>query len=645
MTQPLNKKRSARFMQSLTRTLTLAFAITASFTAPVHATTPPPTRSAQHLRPDALLQIDLSRASVVDKIIDNWKSEIPAAQIGAFRSKLSALRADQLLAANVSGSFDSVLEIVHSHSASATPTGAVTAAATPALGSAQSFYATQSELKNTLPAAQSAAFANINSTDTGKALGDAAADLVYTPVTPCRLFDTRTGQVSALGTVGGQFSNQQTKTITPAGACGIPTTGVASLFLSFHAFNNNPALLGVIGFMKPAAPFSALAATWTGANWATGTYITQTNPNGSFDAFVGNGAAMTANMVVDVMGYFTSPTRNGDGLRIVTLPGGADIPNVINGDDSNTIITTSGGMRGATISGGRDNIVGDQTGDNGNYGTIGGGLNNRVGLAGGAGGNYATVSGGDTNTASGGYSTVAGGGSNTASGGASIIAGGFNNLASGIASTVAAGSNNRALGQLSFAAGNGATASDASEFVWNGSGIAWNPKAQGLWGGNTTSTFNVKADRGIYFQAGASTGCTLAAGGTGWFCASDRSLKDKFNAVSPRAVLEKVAQLPITTWVIKGYDQLHMGPMAQDFRKAFGLGRDDVTINSTDAQGVALAAIQGLNQKLEAEAVKSKAKDAKILELEKKAVKVDALERANDAMQLELAAIKKKLGL
>jgi hypothetical protein len=294
MSEQPRKKRSMRFTQSLTLTFALALATTAAgIAAPISDS------HAQPLRPDALLQIDLNRSSVVDKIVESWKNEIPAAQIGAFRSKLSALRADQLLAANVSGSFDSVLEIVHSHSASA--------ATTPALGSAQSFYATQSELKNTLPAAQSAAFANINSADAGKALGDPNADLVYTPITPCRLFDTRTGQASALGTVGGQFSNQQTKTITPAGACGIPTTGVASLFLSFHAFNNNPALLGVIGFMKPAAPFSALAATWTGANWATGTYITQTNPNGSFDAFVGNGAPMTANMVVDVMGYFKAP--------------------------------------------------------------------------------------------------------------------------------------------------------------------------------------------------------------------------------------------------------------------------------------------------------------------------------------------------
>jgi hypothetical protein len=42
--------------------------------------------------------------------------------------------------------------------------------------------------------------------------------------------------------------------------------------------------------------------------------------------------------------------------------------------------------------------------------------------------------------------------------------------------------------------------------------------------------------------------------------------------------------------------------MAQDFHAAFGLnGSDDTHISLVDAQGVALAAIQGLNRKLETE--------------------------------------------
>jgi trimeric autotransporter adhesin len=81
---------------------------------------------------------------------------------------------------------------------------------------------------------------------------------------------------------------------------------------------------------------------------------------------------------------------------------------------------------------------------------------------------------------------------------------------------------------------------------------------------------------------------------------SDRNAKEAFTAVDPQAVLAKVAALPITQWQFKGQPgEAHLGPMAQDFRAAFGLGPDERHIATVDADGVALAAIQGLNQKLE----------------------------------------------
>jgi dTDP-4-amino-4,6-dideoxygalactose transaminase len=44
-----------------------------------------------------------------------------------------------------------------------------------------------------------------------------------------------------------------------------------------------------------------------------------------------------------------------------------------------------------------------------------------------------------------------------------------------------------------------------------------------------------------------------------------------------------------------------MGVMAQDFYAAFGIGEDERHITTIDADGVAFAAIQGLNEKLETE--------------------------------------------
>ena len=77
---------------------------------------------------------------------------------------------------------------------------------------------------------------------------------------------------------------------------------------------------------------------------------------------------------------------------------------------------------------------------------------------------------------------------------------------------------------------------------------------------------------------------------------SDRHLKERFAPVDPHDVLARVTALPVETWNYKDQDPAirHIGPMAQDFAAAFGVGEDDRHINLLDANGVALAAIQGL---------------------------------------------------
>ena len=92
---------------------------------------------------------------------------------------------------------------------------------------------------------------------------------------------------------------------------------------------------------------------------------------------------------------------------------------------------------------------------------------------------------------------------------------------------------------------------------------------------------------------------------------SDRNLKENFAPVSPREVLDKVAALPITRWNFIG-DAVtpHVGPMAQDFHAAFGVGPDDKHIATVDADGVALAAIQGLNLKVDSENASLRAENA-----------------------------------
>jgi UTP-glucose-1-phosphate uridylyltransferase len=97
---------------------------------------------------------------------------------------------------------------------------------------------------------------------------------------------------------------------------------------------------------------------------------------------------------------------------------------------------------------------------------------------------------------------------------------------------------------------------------------------------------------------------------------SDRNAKEAFSPITPAQILEKVTQMPVSEWSYKvDANTRHIGPMAQDFYTAFNVGTDDKHIAPVDEGGVALAAIQGLNQKVED-------REAKIQE---QAAEIDAL--------------------
>lgn len=105
--------------------------------------------------------------------------------------------------------------------------------------------------------------------------------------------------------------------------------------------------------------------------------------------------------------------------------------------------------------------------------------------------------------------------------------------------------------------------------------------------------------------------CDVTNGGNCMTCCelfpSDRNIKANFEPVEGNDVLERLATIPITRWNYKadGPDIKHIGPMAQDFHAAFGLGSTDKAISVVDASGIALAAIQSLNRKVEALAAES----------------------------------------
>jgi hypothetical protein len=563
-------------------------------------------------KPDALLQVDLNRVAIVERIVSQWERDIPAGKSDAFKSVLMRLRADQLLAANLSGSFDAVLELLDSQS----------------LG-----FRAQ-------PAAPGQLSPHI--AERAKAAGEPQQDVVYTPITPCRFLDTR-GAFSPVFS-GGAFSSGQTRTYQVTGNCGVPI-GAAAVVLQIIMIT--PTAAGDIEVLPQGATFGGTVAMVFQANTFSSVSLNArlNQSNGQLSTQIrGPGG----NVAMDIVGYFIAPTRSGDGLRIVrsTPSGGSPdpVPNVINGDDSNDIGNLTNTIAGTTISGGADNFVGAFDGFSGSYTTIGGGRSNQAGYntPGATGGDYATVSGGQLNIARDFASAVGGGEQNYALGTRSTISGGASNQAEGGWATVPGGESNQADGNYSYAAGRSAKAFSAGQFVWADSTFApFDPVARGLFTSGE-NTFSVRAGGGISMAPGVNinTGaitnnCKLTPTSTNWSCTSDRNLKENVVAISARQVLERLVTVPISKWSMIGSKERQMGPMAQDFYRAFALGAGDKTINTTDAQGVAFAAIQGLNEKLVAQ---GREKDRKISALEKKAAELDAL-------KAELAAIKKKLGL
>ena len=99
---------------------------------------------------------------------------------------------------------------------------------------------------------------------------------------------------------------------------------------------------------------------------------------------------------------------------------------------------------------------------------------------------------------------------------------------------------------------------------------------------------------------------------------SDRNKKANFAAVNGREVLARVVALPVQTWnyLSQGPSVRHIGPMAQDFQAAFGVGEDDTHINMVDASGVALAAIQGLYQLVQEQEMQLTVLEARLAALE-----------------------------
>ena len=177
--------------------------------------------------------------------------------------------------------------------------------------------------------------------------------------------------------------------------------------------------------------------------------------------------------------------------------------------------------------------------------------------------------------------------------GATTKAGGHYSLAVGGATT-ADGYASTALGF--FAA---TTAAAPGSFVY---GDASTQAAGDLVRSISPNQFLVRASGGVVFWSSPATvyptspGVILFTNASSWSSLSDVNSKENFSDLEDEEVLSRIARMPVREWNYKaqGAAIRHMGPTAQDFHAAFGLGEDRLRISTIDADGVALAAVRAL---------------------------------------------------
>jgi endosialidase-like protein len=289
----------------------------------------------------------------------------------------------------------------------------------------------------------------------------------------------------------------------------------------------------------------------------------------------------------------------GFGVKGATIAGGGGLDaggfNLINRVDAD-FGSVSGGQGNlilaalSTIAGGSYNVIGRDS----ESACISGGYHNRISTN----SSGSSIGGGsDHEIKDFAHASHIGGGSYNVIGSDSsfsTIGGGLGNETGADYATVPGGSMNLAAGYFSFAAGRNAKALHQGTFVWGDS-------QETDVASTANDQFVARAYGGTRFFSGSVTGVELFANSGSWSSLSDKATKTNVMAVDNRNLLENLLKMPIRSWTYKGQSTKtrHIGPMAQDFHAAFGFGEDDRHISNVDADGVALAAIQGLSAKFD----------------------------------------------
>jgi hypothetical protein len=270
-------------------------------------------------KPDSLLSIDQNRPAVIEGIVGTWGSEI--AKLGVpgseLRKALEGIRADQLLAASVVRSANGLLDV----------------------------------LENALPQATLDAARSANKQDkVTKALGDSDKDVVYTPVTPCRLVDTR-GNFGAVYRGDGSPSNNpspfaasEIRTYVVQGGNGVCLSqlpaGLQPTAVQLQVFGiPNNGVSGDLEILPEGSTFGSTATMVFLANNPFNSVATTARINLANNEIAVQVRSGSAHVAIDVVGYFTPP--NGGFVKSVSTATGI----ALTGTASDPIVGLASGFQ------------------------------------------------------------------------------------------------------------------------------------------------------------------------------------------------------------------------------------------------------------------------------------------------------------
>lgn len=107
---------------------------------------------------------------------------------------------------------------------------------------------------------------------------------------------------------------------------------------------------------------------------------------------------------------------------------------------------------------------------------------------------------------------------------------------------------------------------------------------------------------------------------------SDINAKTSITEVDNKQVLDLIEAMPIHKWEYKdARGESHIGPMAQDFYAAFGLGGTELGISTIDTAGVALVAIKALSNENNSLRQQLKTQEDRLRALEDQQVKMQTV--------------------